>query len=168
MKDGFIKIACATPELKVADCDYNSDKILELIKEAYEKGVKIVCFPELSLTGYTCGDLFLQSALIESVEENLFKIINETAGMEIISIVGLPFSYMTKLYNCAAVIYMGKILGIVPKANILTSHLELKYVRIYGLEILRQSSLQTVVQQLSSIFQQVMRLSARLNTDEHL
>ncbi|HOF69628.1 MAG TPA: nitrilase-related carbon-nitrogen hydrolase, partial [Ruminococcus sp.] len=118
MKDGFIKIACATPELKVADCDYNSDKILELIKEAYEKGVKIVCFPELSLTGYTCGDLFLQSALIESVEENLFKIINETAGMEIISIVGLPFSYMTKLYNCAAVIYMGKILGIVPKANI--------------------------------------------------
>ena len=118
MKDGFIKIACATPELKVADCDYNSDKILELIKEAYEKGVKIVCFPELSLTGYTCGDLFLQSALIESVEENLFKIINETANMEIISIVGLPFSYMTKLYNCAAVIYMGKILGIVPKANI--------------------------------------------------
>ena len=209
MKDGFIKIACATPELKVADCDYNSDKILELIKEAYEKGVKIVCFPELSLTGYTCGDLFLQSALIESVEENLFKIINETANMEIISIVGLPFSYMTKLYNCAAVIYMGKILGIVPKANIpnysefyearhfeqgfeseycavingnyisfginqvhltivLTSHLELKYVKIYGLEILRQSSLQTVVQQLSSIFQQVMRLSARLNTDEHL
>ena len=118
MKDGFIKIACATPELKVADCDYNSDKILELIKEAYEKGVKIVCFPELSLTGYTCGDLFQQSALIESVEENLFKIINETADMEIISIVGLPFSYMTKLYNCAAVIYMGKILGIVPKANI--------------------------------------------------
>ena len=71
MKDGFIKIACATPELKVADCDYNADKIIELIKEAHGKGVKIICFPELSLTGYTCGDLFLQSALLNSAEENI-------------------------------------------------------------------------------------------------
>lgn len=118
MKDGFIKIACATPALKVADCDYNSDKIIQLVKEAYEKGVKVICFPELSLTGYTCGDLFLQSALLNSAEENLLKIVSETAEMEIVSIVGLPFAYMNKLYNCAAVIYKGEILGIIPKTNI--------------------------------------------------
>ncbi|MGN0676316.1 MAG: nitrilase-related carbon-nitrogen hydrolase, partial [Ruminococcus sp.] len=118
MKDGFIKIACATPELKVADCDYNADKIIELIKEAHEKGVKVICFPELSLTGYTCGDLFLQSALLNSAEENLLRIVNETAELEIISIVGLPFTYVNKLYNCASVIYKGEILGIVPKTNI--------------------------------------------------
>ena len=58
MKDGFIKIACATPQLKVADCGYNTDRILALIRQAHERGVKIVCFPELCITGYTCGDLF--------------------------------------------------------------------------------------------------------------
>lgn len=118
MKDGFIKIACATPELKVADCDYNADKIIELIKEAHGKGVKIICFPELSLTGYTCGDLFLQSALLNSAEENILRIADETADLEIISIVGIPFAYVDKLYNCACVIYKGEILGIVPKTNI--------------------------------------------------
>ncbi len=118
MKDGFIKIACATPELKVADCDYNADKITELIKDAFQKGVKVICFPELSITGYTCGDLFLQSALLNSAEENLLRIVNETAEMEIISIVGIPFAYVNKLYNCAVVIYKGEILGIVPKKNI--------------------------------------------------
>lgn len=118
MRDGFIKIACATPELKVADCDYNTDRIIELIKEAYSRGVKIVCFPELSITGYTCGDLFLQSQLGYSAEKNLIRISEETADMEIISIVGIPLSYMNKLYNCGAVIYKGDILGIVPKSNI--------------------------------------------------
>lgn len=118
MKDGFIKIACATPDLKVADCDYNTDKIIEMIKEAHSKGVKIVCFPELSITGYTCGDLFLQSALGNSAENNLLRIVSETADMEIVSIVGLPFAYMGKLYNCAAVVYKGEILGIIPKTNI--------------------------------------------------
>ncbi|MBR6873767.1 MAG: NAD(+) synthase, partial [Ruminococcus sp.] len=68
MKDGFIKIACATPELKVADCKFNADRIIELIKEAHGRGVKIVCFPELSVTGYTCGDLFLQEMLLTSAK----------------------------------------------------------------------------------------------------
>ena len=63
MKDGFIKIACATPDVRVADCGYNADRIIEMITEAHDRGVKIVCFPELSVTGYTCGDLFLQDAL---------------------------------------------------------------------------------------------------------
>lgn len=118
MKDGFIKIACATPELHVADCDYNTDKIIEMIKDAHSKGVKAVCFPELSITGYTCGDLFFQSALLNSAEENLLRIASETAQMEIISIVGLPFVYVGKIYNCAAVLFKGEILGIVPKKNI--------------------------------------------------
>lgn len=118
MKDGFIKISCATPDLKVADCDYNADQIIEMIGEAHSKGVKIVCFPELSITGYTCGDLFFQSALGKSAEENLLRIVKETADMEIVSIVGLPFAYMGKLYNCAAVVCKGEILGIVPKTNI--------------------------------------------------
>lgn len=72
MKDGFIKIACATPDVKVANCGYNADRIIEIIKEAHDKGVKIVCFPELSVTGYTCGDLFLQDALLSAAK-------NETA-----------------------------------------------------------------------------------------
>lgn len=118
MKDGFIKIACATPEIKVADCDYNADKIIEMITDAHKRGVKAVCFPELSITGYTCGDLFLQSSLLDSAEKNLLKIVSKTADMEIVSIVGLPFAYMGKIYNCAAVICKGEILGIVPKKNI--------------------------------------------------
>ncbi len=118
MKDGFLKIACATPDVRVGDCDYNTDRILELIEEAYNKRVKIVCFPELSITGYTCGDLFLQHSLLDAAENSLLRIAEETADMEIISIVGLPFYLEYKLYNCAAVIYEGKILGIVPKSNL--------------------------------------------------
>ena len=90
MKDGFVKIACATPALKVADCDYNTDRIIELIGEAANKGVKIVCFPELCITGYTCGDLFLQDALLRSAADNLLRIAEETAELEVISITGLP------------------------------------------------------------------------------
>ena len=118
MKDGFVKIACATPALKVADCDYNTDRILELIREAYEKGVKIVCFPELCITGYTCGDLFLQDALLKAAKESLVRIAEETSGLEIVSIVGLPFRESNHLYNCAAVVYKGEILGLVPKVNL--------------------------------------------------
>jgi len=118
MKDGFLKIACATPDLRVGDCDYNTGRILELISQAHAQGVKIICFPELSITGYTCGDLFLQKTLLQSAEENLSRIVEKTGDLEIISIVGLPVSVKSRLYNCAAVIYQGHILGIVPKSNI--------------------------------------------------
>jgi NAD+ synthase (glutamine-hydrolysing) len=118
MKDGFVKIACATPDLKVAECDYNTDRIIELIRKSCEKSAKIVCFPELSITGYTCSDLFLQSALLDSAKENLLRIVRETSELDIVSIVGLPFVYMNKTYNCAAVICKGEIIGIVPKTNI--------------------------------------------------
>lgn len=118
MKDGFIKTACATPELKVADCTYNADRIIELIREAHSKGVKIVCFPELSVTGYTCGDLFLQDALLASAKTELVRIIKETSDLDIVSIVGIPLTLSGKLYNCAVAVNNGKPIGAVTKKNI--------------------------------------------------
>ena len=118
MKDGFIKTACATPELKVADCIYNADRIIDLIKEAHDKGVKIVCFPELSVTGYTCGDLFLQDALLTSAKTELVRIIRETSQLDIAAVVGIPLTVYGKLYNCAVVINKGKVTGAVAKKNI--------------------------------------------------
>ncbi len=115
MKDGFLKIACATPDVRVGDCDYNTDRILELISQAHAQGVKIICFPELSITGYTCGDLFLQDTLLRSAAENLNRICLATKGMDIVSIVGLPICYFGNLYNCAAVLHDGAIYGLVPK-----------------------------------------------------
>lgn len=118
MKDGFIKIACASPDLKPADCEYNTEKMLALIKQAVQEQVKILCFPELSVTGYTCGDLFLQETLLESAKASVLKLAQETKEQEIVSIIGLPIAHHDKLYNCAAVIYKGEILGIVPKTHI--------------------------------------------------
>ena len=118
MKDGFIKIACATPQLKVADCEYNTDRIIEMINEACSRGVKIICFPELAVTGYTCGDLFLQDTLLSSAKKELVKIIEQTAQLDIVSIVGVPLCACGKLYNCAVVINKGEAAGAAAKKNI--------------------------------------------------
>ncbi len=118
MIDGFVKIACITPEMKLADCDFNAQKIIDNIRTAAALKVKICSFPELALTGYTCGDLFLQSSLVNSALLNLTKITASTKDCDIISVIGFPFSYNNMLYNCAAVVYEGSILGIVPKSNI--------------------------------------------------
>lgn len=118
MKDGFIKVAAASPEVRVADCDLNAERIIELIKQAAEKGVKVVCFPELCITGYTCGDLFGQELLINSAMSALMKIKDDTKSLDIISIVGLPVFSSGKLYNAAAVLYHGEIMGITAKQNI--------------------------------------------------
>ena len=118
MKDGFVKIACASPDLKPADCEYNAKNILACIQQAAQKHAKIICFPELSLTGYTCGDLFLQETLLESAETYLAELTEQTKKLPIMSIIGLPVVLQNKLYNCAAVIYEGKILGLVPKTHI--------------------------------------------------
>ncbi|MCR5601214.1 MAG: NAD(+) synthase [Ruminococcus sp.] len=118
MKDGFVKIACATPDVRVADCEYNAERIIELISEAHGKGVKIVCFPELSITGYTCGDLFLQDALLTSAKKQIARIIKETAHLDIVSIVGAPIAVCGKLYNCAVVISGGRAVGAAAKKNI--------------------------------------------------
>ena len=118
MKDGFIKTACATPELKAADCIFNADKIIELIKEAHGRGVRLVCFPELAVTAYTCGDLFLQEALLSSAKAELVRIIKETAELDIVSIVGAPLAVRGKLYNCAVVINKGEAVGAAAKKHI--------------------------------------------------
>ena len=118
MKDGFIKVACASPDVHVADCDYNATQIIDKIKEAYSNGAKLIAFPELSITGYTCGDLFLQDTLLNSAKKSLRDILQATKDLDIVSIVGLPYVVNGKLYNCGAVIHCGYLLGIVPKTYI--------------------------------------------------
>ena len=115
MKYGFIRIAAAIPMVKVADCEYNAHQIENLIAIADGKGVEIVVFPELCITGYTCADLFQQSLLLEEAEIALMKILNDTRQLNTISIIGMPLSYAGALLNCAVVIQKGKVLGVVPK-----------------------------------------------------
>ena len=111
---GFVKVAAATPLVKLADCHANAEAIDKMTAEALERGVSIVVFPELSLTGYTCGDLFLQSRIIEAGDEALESLL--ATPRDIVSIVGMPIYYKNNLYNCAVVIANGKICGIVPKS----------------------------------------------------
>ena len=118
MKDGFLRVASATPHIKVADCTGNSQKIIAMAKEAAENGASLVVFPELCITSYTCGDLFLQRALLNSAQENLKVIIKETKELDCVILVGLPVRANSGLYNCAAVICQGELLGLVPKKYI--------------------------------------------------
>lgn len=118
MKYGFVKTAAATPKIRVADCEFNANQIIEQIKEAYKNGASLIVFPELCITGYTCSDLFLQSTLLRAAENAVEKIIRETENLDIISIVGVPIAHRQSLFNCAVVIFKGDILGIVPKINI--------------------------------------------------
>ncbi len=118
MRDGFLKVAAATPDLRVADCGYNAGQITALLRQAAAQGVKVVCFPELCITGYTCGDLFLQDALLRGAEDALQTILAETATLDVLACVGLPVRRGRKLYNCAAVLCRGKLLGLAPKINI--------------------------------------------------
>lgn len=118
MKDGFIRVASATPEIRVGDCVYNGENIVSLIKKSAENDVSVVVFPELCITAYTCGDLFLQQTLLQNAEKTLLEIVKKTKKLDIISIVGLPVRYGSALYNCAAVISKGKVLGLIPKQHI--------------------------------------------------
>lgn len=118
MKDGFLRVASATPHIKVADCTGNAQKIIAMVKEAAENGASLIVFPELCITGYTCSDLFLQRALLISAEKNLKYIIDETAPLDAVILVGLPVRANSGLYNCAAVICHGRLLGLVPKKYI--------------------------------------------------
>lgn len=118
MKDGFIKVGAATIEISVANPDKNKINIVKAVKSACKKGVKLLVMPELCITGYTCSDLFFLSALRESAMNALAYIAEKTALCDITFAVGLPISYASKLYNCAAVVSRGNIIGIVPKCNI--------------------------------------------------
>ena len=114
-RHGFIKVAAAVPSLRVADCDYNSERIIELMKRAAERGVRVVTFPELSITAYSCGDLVRQSLLLKSAEQALKRIAEASGEINVVAIVGLPIAVADKIFNCAAVVAEGKVVGIVPK-----------------------------------------------------
>ena len=118
MKDGFIKVAAASPKLRVADCRYNLAEILKAVHRAADEGVRLLVLPELCLTGYTCGDLFLQSTLHQGALDALGELAEKTRDLELLIVVGLPFADGGKLYNCAAVLYQGDLLGLVPKSNL--------------------------------------------------
>ncbi len=118
MKQGFVKVAAVTPQIKVADPQYNAERIKERLSEAYEKGAKVIVFPELCLTGYTCCDLFLQELLLEEALRQLMGLAEFTEGHDGLVFVGLPFEKDGKLYNVAAAIQDGVILGMVPKMHI--------------------------------------------------
>jgi len=115
MNYGFVKVAAAVPPVKVADCQYNAEQIEKMINEADEKGVQIIAFPELCITGYTCADLFAQQLLLEKAEMGLVQVMNNTRQLDIICIVGMPVITNTILINAAVVFQGGKILGVVPK-----------------------------------------------------
>lgn len=117
MRDGFIKVAAGTPRIKVGDCRHNAEQIFTLMREADRQGVRVLALPELCLTGYTCGDLFLQDTLIRGAEEGLATILEATKNLDLVAAVGLPVrrDWDGKLYNCAALIHKGEILGLRPK-----------------------------------------------------
>lgn len=118
MKHGFIKTAAVTPNIKVADTEYNSRQICLKLAEAAAAGAKIIVFPELCITGYTCGDLFLQELLLTKAKESLLTVAVQTLETDALVFVGLPLVRENKLYNVAAALHRGKILGFIPKANI--------------------------------------------------
>jgi NAD+ synthase (glutamine-hydrolysing) len=115
---GFVRVAAAVPITKVADCEYNAQNITEMICKAESEGIQFIVFPELSVTAYSCGDLFHQDALINHALLQFENILNSTAGIDIVSIIGMPIYAGSRLFNCAVVINRGKILGIVPKTYI--------------------------------------------------
>ena len=115
MRQGFVKVAAVTPKIRVADTGYNAKVICQAIKEAADEGAKVIVLPELCVTGYTCGDLFLQEKLLREAKNELINIAKFTADIDAIVFVGLPLVYKGKLYNAAAALNRGKILGIVPK-----------------------------------------------------
>ena len=115
MKDGFLKAAALSPALRVADCAYNTQQIIAQLREAAGRGVKLAIFPEFCLTGYTCGDLFLQRTLQQGALTGLQSVLDASKELDVVALVGLPLLVRGKLYNCAAVLCKGQLLGLVPK-----------------------------------------------------
>lgn len=118
MKDGYVRVEVVTPDIKVADCIFNTEQICSRIDKAYDAQVSVIVFPEMCITGYTCNDLFLQDTLLSDAQKSLATIAEYTKGKNMLTVVGLPFEYCNKLYNVAAVIKDGVILGLVPKKYI--------------------------------------------------
>ena len=115
MKDGFVSVACGTPKLRLADCNYNAEQTFTLMRKAEKAGAKVLVLPELGLTGYSCGDLFYQDTLLRASEEALSTVLAATRNLEVVTAVGMPLRVNNKLYNCAVIIQKGTVLGVVPK-----------------------------------------------------
>ena len=115
MKDGFLKAAALSPALRVADCTYNTQQIIHTLRDAAARGVKLAVFPEFCLTGYTCGDLFLQRTLQQGALDGLQAVLEASRTLDTVALVGLPLLVRGKLYNCAAVLCRGQLLGMIPK-----------------------------------------------------
>lgn len=122
MRDGFIKVAAVTPKVRVADVKANEEELCKLIIEASEHQAKVIVLPELCITGYTCQDLFYQDILLREAKESLLRIAHRTREIDGLIFVGLPLEYKGKLYNTAAVLHRGEILGIVPKKYLPNYH----------------------------------------------
>lgn len=118
MKDGFIKVAAVTPDIEVGNTAYNTEQIIQCIGLAGKEDVRLLVFPELCISGYTCNDLFLQNILLEGCLEGLEQIRSASRTHDMLIVVGLPFLFNARLYNIAAVIYQGEVLGLVPKQHI--------------------------------------------------
>jgi len=119
MKDGFVKVAAGTPKIRVADCRYNAEQIFTLMREADKQGVRVLCLPELCLTGATCGDLFLHDTLLDGAREALATVLEATRNLDMLTALGLPVRGADgKVYNCAAVIHKGELIGLVSKTNV--------------------------------------------------
>jgi NAD+ synthase (glutamine-hydrolysing) len=118
MFDGYIRAAAGTPEIRAAHCEYNARRIIELMRRASRENAGLLCLPELCVTGYTCGDLFLQRTLLDEAKEALRLLIQESADCPLVVVAGLPVEHQSKLYNAAAVVCEGKLLGLVPKSFI--------------------------------------------------
>ncbi len=118
MRDGFVKVAAGTPAIEVGDVARNADAIVGMAQKAYRLGVKILVFPELCVTGYTCGDLFMQDALLDAAESAIRDILDRTCRMDMLMAVGVPVRANGKLYNCAAVMHMGELLGLEAKREL--------------------------------------------------
>lgn len=118
MRDGYVKVAAAALDVRVADCGYNCRKILEAMDQAHEAGAKVLALPELCLTGYSCQDLLLQQTLRQAAWNELMKVVEHSAGMELLTFVGLPYAKDGRLYNCAAAVLNGRLLALIPKTHI--------------------------------------------------
>ncbi len=121
MKDGFIRIGAVSPEIRPGDCEFNADSIISAITDAYMRGVRLLALPELCVTGATCGDLFLQSTLIDGAERAFRRIVSAAAGFDMICVIGLPMRVKGALRNCAAVFTKGEVIKVFPKINLTVS-----------------------------------------------
>src|SRR5271157_5907644 len=119
IQHGFLRVAAASPVMRVADCAFNAEQILALSKRAESEGVAVLVFPELCLTGYTCADLFQQNTLLRGAVDALAHLAQVSAAVFAgIAVVGLPLALDDQVFNCAAVLHRGKLLGVVPKSYI--------------------------------------------------